>query len=47
MDSVLIIFVIYTLICWLDALKKVEKIIRENVFEQKKKKPGPSCSKDD
>ena len=24
---------------WLDALKRIEKIIRENAFEQKKKKP--------
>ena len=26
-------------IWWLDALKRIEKIIRENAFEQKKKKP--------
>ena len=24
---------------WLDALKRIEKIIRENAFEQKKNKP--------
>ena len=27
-------------IWWLDALKRREEIIRENTFEQKKKKPG-------
>jgi len=29
-----------TVIWWLDALKRTEKIIRENAFEQKRKKPG-------
>ena len=29
-----------TVIWWLDALKRTEKIIRENAFEQKKKNPG-------
>ena len=29
-----------TVIWWLDALKRTEKIIRENDFEQKKKNPG-------
>ena len=27
-------------IWWLDALKRIEKIIQENAFEQKKEKPG-------
>ena len=27
-------------IWWLDALKRREKIVRENAFKQKKKKPG-------
>ena len=30
---------------WLEALKMTEKIIRENSFEQKKKKPGLSAKR--
>ena len=30
----------FSIIWWLDGLKRIEKIILENSFEQKKKKPG-------
>ena len=31
-------------IWWLDALKRIEKIIRENALEQMKKKPGQNLT---
>ena len=33
-----VLFLLLT-IWWMDAVKRIEKIIRENAFEQKKKKP--------
>ena len=32
-------------IWWLDALKRMKEIVRENAFEQKEKKPGLKFSK--
>ena len=36
----------HTVTCYLGAIRKIEKIILENAFEEKKKKPGLKFKKD-